>query len=194
LVILAVGITPNTEFINNSIQLDGKFVVCDKYLRTSDENIFAAGDITQVPFLNTNERISFGHYVNAMQQGTVAALNMLGKNISYDYVPFFWTRQWDKGLHYTGYGTVWDEVFVTGDLSEYKFAAYYIKDNKVVGFASMNIPNAANIMTEAFRYGKVPSATAIKDGNTTLDTIKDSLKNVKGNCKKVNCCKYNKNL
>jgi NADPH-dependent 2,4-dienoyl-CoA reductase/sulfur reductase-like enzyme len=195
MVILAVGITPNTEFINQAVQLDGKFVVCDKYLRTSDENIFAAGDITQVPYLNTGNKISFGHYVSATQQGSIAALNMLGKNVSYDYVPFFWTRQWDKGLHYTGYGTTWDEVFVTGDLFEYKFAAYYIKDNKVVGFASMNIPNAANIMTEAFRFNKVPSANAIKNGNANLETIKASLKYAKGtHCKKANCCRLNKNI
>jgi NADPH-dependent 2,4-dienoyl-CoA reductase/sulfur reductase-like enzyme/nitrite reductase/ring-hydroxylating ferredoxin subunit len=194
MVVLAVGIAPNTEFINDSVQLDGKFVVCDKYLKTSDNNIFAAGDITQVPYLNTDNRVSFGHYVSAMQQGSIAALNMLGKNVTYDYVPFFWTRQWDKGLQFTGYGTTWDEVFVTGDLSEYKFAAYYIKDNKIVGFAAMNIPNAANVMTEAFRFNKVPSPSAIKNGSANIDTIKSSLKNVKGNCKKANCCRLNKNI
>lgn len=57
---------------------------------------------------------------------------MLGGKVVYDYVPFFWTRQWDKSLQYTGYGTKWDEVFIDGNLFENKFIAYYIKDNQVI--------------------------------------------------------------
>lgn len=76
--------------------------------------------------------MKFGHYVTAQQQGAIAALNMLGKGVSYDYVPYFWSRQWDKSLQYTGYGTVWDEVFVDGNLHDLTLNAYYIKDNKVI--------------------------------------------------------------
>ena len=61
MIVMAVGITPNTDFMTDVVQLDKKFVVCDKYMKTSDENIYAAGDITQVPFFDTT--ISFVHYV-----------------------------------------------------------------------------------------------------------------------------------
>ena len=127
-----------------------------------------------------------------MQQGSIAALNMLGKNVAYDYVPFFWTRQWDKGLHYTGYGSKWDEVFIEGNLNDYKFNAYYIFENKIVGFASMNIANASNIMNEAFRFQKLPTVEQLKNGTANLETIKNSLTKVKVKCKKANCCKLNK--
>lgn len=57
---------------------------------------------------------------------------MLGNKVVYDYVPYFWSRQWDKSLQYTGYGQTYDEVFIDGDLSELKLNAYYIKDDKVI--------------------------------------------------------------
>lgn len=186
-VLFGVGVAPNTQYVGTTLAMDHTFVKTDKYLGTSDENIFAAGDITSVPYFQTNEQIKFGHYVSAQQQGAVAALNMLGKRTPYDYVPYFWTRQWDKSLQYTGYGSKWDEVFVDGDLHELNFVAYYIKDNKIVGFASMNVPNAANIMYEAFRNNKLPRASLLKDGSANLETIKHALKSVKGKCSRADC-------
>lgn len=178
---------PNTEYVSNSVKMDKSFVQTDKYLNTSDENIFAAGDIVSYPYFQTGEYVNFAHYVNAQQQGSIAALNMLGKNVAYEYVPFFWTRQWDQSLQYTGYGNVWDEVFVDGNLNELKFIAYYLKDNKIVGFAAMNTPNAGNIMYEAFRNNKLPRATSIKNGAANLDTIKRELAGIKVRCSRVDC-------
>jgi NADPH-dependent 2,4-dienoyl-CoA reductase/sulfur reductase-like enzyme len=186
-VLVGIGIAPNTNYTSQSVAMDRNFVKTDKYLNTSDENIFAAGDIVSYPYFLTGEYINFGHYVNAQQQGAIAALNMLGKRVPYEYVPFFWTRHWDKSLQYTGYGTTWDDVFVQGNLHELKFVAYYFKDNKIVGFAAMNIPNAANVMNEAFRNNKLPRATLIKDGSANIDTIKQSLKQVKMKCNRVEC-------
>jgi len=194
IVLMGVGIAPNTDFLNDKLAMNSSFVKTDKYLNTSDENIFAAGDIASVPYFANGDYISFGHYVSAQQQGAVAALNMLNQKVSYDYVPFFWSRQWDKSIQYTGYGTTWDEVFIAGNLSNLEFVAYYIKDNNVVGFASMNTPNAANIMYEAFRNNKTPRATLIKDGTENLETIKKSLSKIKVKCKRADCvCERRRN-
>ena len=51
----------------------------------------------------------------------------------------------------------------------------------------MAVPNAANIMYEAFRNNKLPSATAIKTGQTDLNRIKNSLRGVKGKCARAHC-------
>ena len=56
---------------------------------------------------------------------------MLGKKVEYDYVPYFWTRQWDKTLQYTGYGSTYNDVFFVGDFSELKINDYYLKHDKV---------------------------------------------------------------
>jgi len=51
----------------------------------------------------------------------------------------------------------------------------------------MGVSNAANIMYEAFRNNRLPSATAIKTGEVDLNKIKRSLKGVKGKCNRAHC-------
>lgn len=187
MVILGTGSKPNTDFINKKLTMDGNHIKSNLFLHTSEENVFCAGDVASVPFINNGVRYKYGHWVNAQQQGAVSALNMLDKSIAYDYVPYYWTRMWDKTLQYTGTGESFDEVFVDGNLNKYEFVAYYFKNEKIVGFASMGVPNAANIMYEAFKANILPGGYLIKNGTLNLENIKQSLKKVKGKCSKSSC-------
>ena len=67
---------------------------------------------------------------------------MLDKLVPYGSIPFFWTRSFNRSIGYVGYATSFDEVFITGNVSDYKFVAYYIKDNKVLAVAAMQNGNA----------------------------------------------------
>jgi len=187
MVILGTGVNPNTEILESVVTLENNFSKCDAYMSTSDKNIFTAGDITSYPSIHTGERVISLHYVNAQQQGAIAALNMLGKNILYDYIPFYWVRFFDKSLQYVGNTESFDEVYIEGSVDEFKFIAYYIKNNKVVAFAAMNRPNAANIIYEAFRNNLIPSGKCIIKGDLNLDKLKSILKNVKPRCAKAEC-------
>lgn len=163
-------------------------------MATSDPDIFAAGDSCSYPNIYTGERTKFAHYITAMQQGAIAALNMTGKNVLYDYIPYFWTRMFDKSLQYVGNGSTFDEVFIDGDLNELKFNAFYFHKNKVVGFACMNSPNSANIVYESLRNNIIPTANSIKSGELTIEKMKNILKKVNSKCSKVNClCAQRKN-
>ena len=74
LLIVAVGVRPNTEFVKNSgIDVEHGITV-NKYLTTSDTDVFAAGDVTGLSE-------SWG---NALTQGEVAAMNMCGVVTEYD--------------------------------------------------------------------------------------------------------------
>jgi NADPH-dependent 2,4-dienoyl-CoA reductase/sulfur reductase-like enzyme len=187
MVILGTGVSPNTEILESVVTLENNFVKCDAYMSTSDKDIFTAGDITSYPSIYNGERISSLHYVNAQQQGAIAALNMLGKNVLYDYIPFFWVRFLDKSLHYVGYAESFDEVFIEGNPEEMSFMAYYIKNNKIVAFASMNKPNSANIIYESLRNNLIPSAKCIKAGELNLEKLKSVLKHIKPKCARAEC-------
>jgi len=68
-------------------------------------------------------------------------MNMLERGVPMDTVPFFWTRFYDKSLHYTGIGaTKYDDIHIEGNLKDLKFLVYYFWNNRVVGAASMNMP------------------------------------------------------
>jgi NADPH-dependent 2,4-dienoyl-CoA reductase/sulfur reductase-like enzyme len=139
LVITAIGVTPNTDFLKGvALDKDGG-VNADVFLRsTNQKDVFAAGDLVSYPYFYENKRIRVEHLSEAFNHGTYAAWNMLGKMIPYNGVPFFWTRQWNKSVACVGHlDGGWDKVVIDGKPSEYNFAAYYFKNNKLIGASGM---------------------------------------------------------
>ena len=192
MLVLGLGSKPNTEIVSDLVTMDGNHIKTNLFMQTSDKNIFCAGDVCSIPFIHNGIRYKFGHWVAAQQQGAISALNMLDKNVAYDYVPYYWTRMWDKTLQFTGNASNFNEVYIDGDISKYTFVAYYFNNGNVVGCASMNVPNATNIMYEAFKSNVVPKAYLIKDGTVTLKDIKTSLSNVKNRCSRSTCACFSK--
>ena len=80
------------------------------------------------------------HWITALDQGTYAAFNMLGKMVPYGNIPFFWTNHYGKGMQYVGNAMSWDEIHIDGVARDNKFIAYYIKDNKVMVFSKSYCP------------------------------------------------------
>ena len=60
-------------------------------------------------------RIRVEHWANALNQGPAAARSMLGEEVSYQRIPYFFSDQYDVGMEYSGYAERWDEVVLRGD-------------------------------------------------------------------------------
>ena len=112
------------------------------------KDVYASGDVASYPYWYTGKTVRIEHYNESIYQGSVAALNMAGKKFPMDNIPFFWTRQFNNSLSLTGYTAGWDDIHITGDLSEMKFVAYYIdkKTDRVLGAAAMGTLNALQII------------------------------------------------
>ena len=142
LVILGTGVKPATKYLEGSgIELneDGG-IVCDPFLETNVKDVFAAGDLASYPYWATGSRTRTEHWVNALDQGTNAAFNMLGKSVPYTDIPFFWTRHYNKSLQCIGSTEVgYSEVVIKGKMKKNKFLAFYINDkDQVVGVAGFD--------------------------------------------------------
>lgn len=105
-----------------------------------------------------------------MYQGSVAALNMIGKKFPVDNIPFFWTRQFNNSLVFTGVTKGWDDLHIIGNLDEMKFVAYYIRksDDKILGAAAMNSLNKIQVINEAMRNGVMPTGASVKSPEFVL--------------------------
>ena len=114
-----------------TLHQDGSVIV-DEYMRAAD-GVYAAGDIACFPDPRTGARQCIEHFRTAMQQGRVAAHNMSGKEVSYDGVPFFWTRQFDVALLDVGHAKQWDEIIYQGDVSSRDFFAFFVKGEPGAG-------------------------------------------------------------
>lgn len=103
LLVVGIGAAPNTELaeaaglaVENGIAVDGR-------LRTSDPDIYAAGDCTSYPLpLYGERRIRLESWRNAQEQGQLAAANMLGGAEAHSAVPWFWSDQYDMTLQIAG--------------------------------------------------------------------------------------------
>lgn len=125
------------------------------------------------PYWYTGNQARIEHYNEAIYQGSVAGLNMFGKKFPVDNIPFFWTRQFNNSLVFTGVTKGWDEIHVDGDLSQMKFVVYYIRksDNKVLGAAAMGHLNKIQVINEAMRNGVMVDGTTVKSPTFVLESL-----------------------
>jgi len=167
LVVVGIGVKPATDFLEGvSLHQDGGVIV-DEYMRAAD-GVYAAGDIAYFPNHRAGERQRIEHWRTAMQQGRIAAHNMAGKEVSYDSVPFFWTRQFDVGLVYVGHAQQWDEIVYQGDVTARDFLAFYLKENRVLAVAGMNRDQEMAAIEELMRLNRMPAAPQLKDDSTNF--------------------------
>ena len=159
LVIVGIGVSPATAFLGGiEKQKDGSVAV-DEFMSLGN-GVFAAGDITSFIDPRTAERTRIEHWRTALQQGRVAAKNMLGKHERYTAVPFFWTTQFDVTLNYVGHAAGWDKLDFDGDVNKRDFLATYHKAGKIVAVAGMNRDRELDEWQEKFRLGRVNSAAS----------------------------------
>lgn len=192
IVIIGAGVRPNSEPVANAVKLaDDGSIDADIYLRTSNENVFAAGDVATYPSWYTGSKQRIEHYNEAIQQGQVAAYNMLGKQVPHQNIPFFWTRQYEKSLQYVGYGAKYDQVHIDGDLKNFSFVAYYGLNNRIVAAAAMGKLNVPMIISQAMQTGVLPTFEEVKSGQVSLEDIKKRIQQKPGasKCKREGCQK-----
>ncbi|WP_414505430.1 NAD(P)/FAD-dependent oxidoreductase [Streptomyces sp. NEAU-L66] len=140
-VIVGVGITPNTEpAAAAGLKVDNGVVV-DERLCSSHPDVFAAGDVANAyhPVLGRHLRVE--HWANALHQPQTAARAMLGQDVRYDRLPYFFTDQYDLGMEYTGYTGPegYDQVVFRGDTEAREFLAFWLSGGRVLAGMNVNV-------------------------------------------------------
>jgi len=110
MVLAGIGIVPVSDLAERA-GLDLENGICvDEFCRTSDENIYAAGDCASFDY--RGERIRLESVPNAIHQAETAAANMLGENARYEAKPWFWSDQYDVKLQIAGLNSGYDATVV----------------------------------------------------------------------------------
>ena len=167
MVVLGAGVRPVTHFLEH-VELDhAGGIVVDSRMRATD-GIYAAGDIASFTDVRTGDRMRIEHWRTAQQQGRVAARNMAGRDVAFDGVPFFWTRQFEVGLVYVGRAASWDEIVFDGEVSSHDFLAFYVKNEHVLAVAGMSRDREMAAAEELMRLNRMPTREQLKEGGVSL--------------------------
>lgn len=171
IVLVGIGAIPNTELAESAGVSCTNGIWVDEHCRTSQAGIYAAGDCTNHPNPFLGRRLRLESAPNAIEQGRIAASNMLGGNDSYASVPWFWSDQYDLKLQVVGFSSDGTQSICRGDIASNRFSMFYLQDDKVVAVEAVNSPK--DFMVGKRIYGKKVDVTRLAD--TSID-LKELLK------------------
>ena len=139
LAVIGIGAAPRTELAAAAGLAVRDGVLVDERLQTTAAGIFAAGDLANAwhPFYRRHVRVE--HWANALNQGPVAARNMLGEEVAYERLPYFYSDQYELGMEYTGLAAHPEEVVLRGDRDARELLAFWTQDGRVVAGMSLNV-------------------------------------------------------
>jgi 3-phenylpropionate/trans-cinnamate dioxygenase ferredoxin reductase component len=135
LVVIGAGVAPDVQLARGAgLEMgEGGGVRCSSRLASSAPGVYAAGDICEYDSPVHGRSLRIEHWDVAFNHGKTAALNMLGRDIPHETVPYFYSVLGDWGeLEYVGPAREWDEEIVRGSPEGGSFTTWYLNDERLV--------------------------------------------------------------
>ena len=171
LVVVGVGATPNIELAAAAgLEVDNG-VVTDHALRTSAADVFAAGDVASSFHPLYGRYVRVEHWANALNGGPAAARSMLGQDIVYDRVPYFFTDQYDLGMEYSGLGGPGDTVVTRGNPDDGAFIAFWLENGRVTAGMNVNVWDVTEPIQELIRSRRQVPVASLTDADIPLERL-----------------------
>ncbi|QKW49756.1 NAD(P)/FAD-dependent oxidoreductase [Streptomyces buecherae] len=155
-------------------------IAVDAGLRTSDPDIFAAGDAAAFPLPQLSagppagERLRVEHWANALNGGPVAARAMLDQDVTYDRVPYFFSDQYDVGLEYSGYAPPgsYAQVVCRGDVGKREFIGFWLDaQGRLLAGMNVNVWDVTEPIQALIRSGAPLDPEALADPSVPLPSL-----------------------
>lgn len=173
LVLIGVGAVPNLALADDAGLVTENGIVVDQSMRSSDADIFAAGDVANAFHPLANMRLRSEHWANAIGEGKAAARGMLGQTESYEDIPYFYTDQFDVGMEYSGYGPLASgaKVVYRGNRAGREFIAFWLRDGFVVAGMNVNVWDVNDQVQRLIRSGRAVDESRLVDESVPLENV-----------------------
>jgi 3-phenylpropionate/trans-cinnamate dioxygenase ferredoxin reductase subunit len=177
-VLAAIGAAPRTGLAESAglamaDRADGGGIAVDASLRTSDPDIYAAGDVAAAEHPLFGTRLRVEHWANALNGGPAAARAMLGRQVSYDRVPYFFSDQYDVGLEYSGFAPPgsYDRVLLRGDVAKREFIAFWLGEGRVLAGMNVGVWDVIDPIQRLIRSRHIVDQDALADPGVSLVSL-----------------------
>ncbi|MET8900463.1 MULTISPECIES: FAD/NAD(P)-binding oxidoreductase [unclassified Streptomyces] len=177
-VLAAIGAAPRAALaqaagLEIADRAHGGGVVVDEHLRTSDPDIYAAGDVASFHHALFDTSLRVEHWANALNGGPAAARAMLGRGTAHDRVPYFFTDQYDLGMEYSGWAPAgsYDEVVIRGDAAKREFIAFWVKEGRVLAGMNVNVWDVTEPIQQLIRSKTPVDTEALANPHVSLESL-----------------------
>lgn len=169
-VVIGIGISPAVELARSGGLAVDDGVLVDASLRTSDPDVYAAGDVANVDHPLLGRRVRVEHWANALNGGPAAARAMLGQEVVYDRVPYFFSDQYDLGMEYSGLAEPggYDRIVFRGDPKTREFVAFWLSGGRVLAGMNVNVWDVTDDIQRLVRSGAPVDPDRLADPDVPL--------------------------
>jgi 3-phenylpropionate/trans-cinnamate dioxygenase ferredoxin reductase subunit len=173
MVVVGIGVTPDVTLAKAAglALADSGGVKASARLEASRPDVYAAGDIAEYDSVVHGRPLRVEHWDVAFNQGKTAALNMLGRNVNHEEIPYFYSDLADwAGMEYVGPGK--GRVVVRGSMDDGEFTAFYIGDDGVVT-AALTVGRSDDLEAARrfMREHAAPDEGALADLSADLESL-----------------------
>ena len=170
-IVAGIGLEPDVALARDAGLAVDNGIVVDEQGRTSDPDIFAAGDCANTPLPCLGRRVRLESWANAQNQAIVAAKAALGQDARYDELPWFWSDQYDVNLQILGLPARWTEPVVRGDPASGSFSHFYLDGERIAAIVSVNAPRDLRAAKKLVQTRKPVSAASLADPAVQLQRL-----------------------
>ncbi|OTF71063.1 hypothetical protein BLA29_012274, partial [Euroglyphus maynei] len=155
---------PNTDFLQESPDIklsDNNCIIVNESFQTSVSNVYAGGDVCFYPnSIFDNQMMNIAHWQTAQAHGRQAALAMMNRLPTNEMnrfrsVTFFWSAIFGKGIRFAGIVDNPDDCHIDGDINDLHFVAYYFRNDRVIGVATIGRDPLASAFAALLRDNKI---------------------------------------
>lgn len=171
LVIVGIGMIPNTELAEQAGLAVDNGIVVDVFARTADPDIVAAGDCSNHYNEFYDRRLRLESVPNATEQARVAAASICGKQVPHASLPWFWSDQYNLKLQMAGLSQAHDRVVLRGSMEADSFAVFYLKDGAVIAVDAVNRPADFMFGKKLIAARAHPEPAALSDERVPLKSL-----------------------
>lgn len=171
LVLIAIGVVPNTELAGRAGLACQDGLVVDRFARTTDPLVVAAGDCTRHPSAFAGQLLRLESVQNAIDQAKTAGATLAGQEKPYESVPWFWSDQYELKLQMVGLVQGSDRHAVRGSLEQRRFSIFYFRSGRLVAIDSVNRAADHMLGRKLLALGRSPTPQQAADESFDLQTL-----------------------
>ena len=173
-VVAGVGAAPEVALAETAGLAVQNGILVAASLQTGSEDVWAAGDVANAMHPVIGRRMRNEHWANASAQGVTAARSLLGQDVIFDEIPYFFTDQFEFSMELSGYPPLMADARVAyrGDPAGLEFIAFWLDDeDRVIAGMNVNTWDVNERVQELIRGGRPVDFARLVDPAVDLASI-----------------------